>query len=1186
MKLWEVFRFELYCQLRRPSTWIHFVAVVGLILLVVDELVEYARTVEELLLNAPMTVANLTGFSNKFGLLLVAALVGNGAMRDIQARMDPLLYTSSLSKMAYLGGRFLGTFSIAGVLLIMVVPLSLLIAYFTMGLEPALFGPLRAMAYLHSSLFLTLPNAFVATALLYALVLLSRNTMAAYVGGLIIFIVSTFSVEIAGNWSLAKLIDPVGITVIDVWRRSLPPLQINTALIEFKGFLLANRALWIGISVLVAITAYFRFRLSHFTPGFRWKRTASAKTEAPEMDQTAPVKMITAFRTFNYKTRIYQTCALAVHFFREMMMSRAGLIIPAVAIITFLLIAILNKGPLSFPILPTTARITFFMNQAAIKVMVVMLITLFAGQLIWRERDARLSEISDAVPVPDSVLIISKYAGLALVLVALQLALMVAGIAVQVLKGYYQLEIEAYLQVLFGFQLPDYLLFAAVAMAIHILVNQKYVGHLVVFFFYLYTLMPASLGIEHKLLIFGSDPGLASSTFYDQSAFLIPWLLFKLYWVGWTLLLMVMAKNMWVRGREAGLRLRVQQAFQGLSRSPLLFSSLVLLISMGAFLFYNTNILNEYNTVAEKIEQQVDYERIYGKYEGTPQPHLTGSTLHIEFYPDRREAVVQGAFQLKNSSGSPIDSIHVALAPEVETSGINFNRRAKAMLQDKKLGHHVYLLEQPLQPGDSLQMRYEVHFKPQGFSNGGMATAVMDNGTWIRNWEWFPSIGYQTSRELSNDRMRKGYGLPKRKEMGSLTHMAAVMDRTGRERIRFEATIGTAADQIAVAPGALKRTWSEGGRRYFHYVADEPIWYMFHLYSAKYEVHEAQWKDINLQIFHQPQNRLNLERMEQAMKASLDYYSKNFSPYPYRQLKMVESPESGTSGISLPGTIGYTTNFSLLNPEGDSRGFDLPFAVVAHEVAHQWWGHQLIPAYVEGVPLITESLAWYSALGVVEQRYGQEHLQNLLNAMRKAYLHPRSRAALPLLKSVDIKFDGYRKGPFATYALREYVGEEQVNRALRNLLNKFGSGEPPYATSLDFYAEIQEVTPDSLHYLLRDLFEANTFWELETKKAGIELADEGNWLVSVEVFARKVTVDTAGKEREVPMDDLIEIGVFGNGKEGIHNALYLKKQRIHSGANRIVVKVPEKPEAAGIDPRNLLIDTEVHDNVKRVIRNN
>ena len=160
--------------------------------------------------------------------------------------------------------------------------------------------------------------------------------------------------------------------------------------------------------------------------------------------------------------------------------------------------------------------------------------------------------------------------------------------------------------------------------------------------------------------------------------------------------------------------------------------------------------------------------------------------------------------------------------------------------------------------------------------------------------------------------------------------------------------------------------------------------------------------------------------------------------------------------------------------------------------------------------------------------------------------------------------------------MREYIGKERVDDALRRLLKKHRSGTPPLPTSLDLYRELQAVTPDSFQYLLHDLFEKNTFWELETERATAQQTSAGAWQVTLDVRARKVVVDEAGIETEVPMDDWVEVGVFGEGEP------YLQKHRIRSGQQTITVTVPHKPTRAGIDPENLLIDLETENNIKGV----
>ena len=278
--------------------------------------------------------------------------------------------------------------------------------------------------------------------------------------------------------------------------------------------------------------------------------------------------------------------------------------------------------------------------------------------------------------------------------------------------------------------------------------------------------------------------------------------------------------------------------------------------------------------------------------------------------------------------------------------------------------------------------------------------------------------------------------------------------------------------------------------------------------------------------------------------------------------------------------IDYTEGFSRFNPAADLRGLDLPFAIVAHEMAHQWG----VPyALAEGAPLLSESFAWYAAMGVVEDTYGREHLRRLLRFFRQPHPIPPIRQSVPLLRAMD-PYAAYRKGPFALYALSEYMGRERVNVAFRRLREAHGSGAPPLRTSLDLYRELQAVTPDSLRYLLHVLFAANTFWELDTRRASAARTAAGTWQVTLRVRARKVTVDPAGVETEVPMDERVQIGIFAPTEQGADfgETLYLQMHRIRSGEQTITVTVPREPSDAGIDPYHLLIDLERFDNVEEV----
>jgi hypothetical protein len=246
-------------------------------------------------------------------------------------------------------------------------------------------------------------------------------------------------------------------------------------------------------------------------------------------------------------------------------------------------------------------------------------------------------------------------------------------------------------------------------------------------------------------------------------------------------------------------------------------------------------------------------------------------------------------------------------------------------------------------------------------------------------------------------------------------------------------------------------------------------------------------------------------------------------------------------------------------------------------MGHQWWAIQLRPAFAEGGGVISEGLAWYSAMQLVKHVKGREALRQFMAYMRQPNPWPPIRTGLPLLRAMD-PWANYRKAPYAMHALSEYVGEERVNGALRSLIEKHASS---LATTLDMYRELQSVTPDSLKPLLHDLFEVNTFWTFDTKRGTAVQIGEGTWRVTLEVEARKSVADSAGKETEIPIHDRVEIGVFAAAEPGeiLGKPLHLQKHRVRAGLQSITLTVQEKPARAGIDPYNLL-DWEEGDNIE------
>ncbi|HYR27928.1 MAG TPA: hypothetical protein VEU30_05650, partial [Thermoanaerobaculia bacterium] len=222
--------------------------------------------------------------------------------------------------------------------------------------------------------------------------------------------------------------------------------------------------------------------------------------------------------------------------------------------------------------------------------------------------------------------------------------------------------------------------------------------------------------------------------------------------------------------------------------------------------------------------------------------------------------------------------------------------------------------------------------------------------------------------------------------------------------------------------------------------------------------------------------------------------------------------------------------------------------------------------------VIAEGVATYYAMKVVEHAKGVGQLHRYTSFLRQPYPIAPIRRGEPLLRGLD-PWMSYRKAPFALYAISESIGEDKVNAALRRLYERHEPDEAPLATTLDLYRELKAVTPASMHYLLHDLFEVNTFWQFRTERVKAARTPAGTWQVTLDVKASKLVIDEAGVETELAMNEPVEIGVFESpepGKGELTAPLHLETHRIRSGLQTITVTVPRKPSLAGIDPRHLL----------------
>ena len=393
------------------------------------------------------------------------------------------------------------------------------------------------------------------------------------------------------------------------------------------------------------------------------------------------------------------------------------------------------------------------------------------------------------------------------------------------------------------------------------------------------------------------------------------------------------------------------------------------------------------------------------------------------------------------------------------------------------------------------------------------------------------------------------------------------------------------AEGIAEVPG-------QGQRRYFHYKSDTKILPFVSWLSARWAVKKDKWNDIAIEVYYDAQHPYNVDRMIDSVKKSLAYYTKNFSPYQFRQVRILEFPNfHGSFAQSFANTIPYSEAVGFIADLRNKDDIDYVFYITAHEVAHQWWAHQVIGGNVQGATMLSESFAQYSALMVMEHEYGATQMRKFLKYELDNYLRSRATERVkeqPLALNENQQYIHYRKASVVLYALKDYLGEETVNATLSAFVKAKGFQQPPYTTSYELLDLLRANTDPKWKSLIADLFDKITFFDDRVTTATAKKRDDGKYDVSIALHAEKKYTDGIGHETPGTVDIPIDIGVFGeatDGKEANEKVLFLEKRVVADGDSTITITVDAEPYEVGIDPYNKLVDRNSEDNRKKVTLN-
>jgi ABC-type transport system involved in multi-copper enzyme maturation permease subunit len=1190
----EIFRFELLQQLRSPLLWVlaGMFALMGFGAASSDSVV-MGGSIGNVHRNAPVVIANWLAVFTIPGMLAITLFISGALLRDFEQGTADLYFSGPVGKRHYLAGRLAAAFA-ASLVMYVVAASGIFIAQFMPWIEPHRLGPVSLAPYAWGFAVMVLPNLLFTGALLALLAALARSILWIYIGVLGFLVLYGISNSLAGdleNAWLSTLLDPAGLSALSRTLRYWSAEDRNTGLPALTGYLLGNRALWTVVALGLLAATFATFRTERTGTGRAWwRRAAAAPVPAPVAATTARgASLPRVSPQSGARTTLRQFARLLAFDLRGVFASVPFLVMLVFGLANFLPGALQAQSLYGTPIHPVTSQMLSEL-QGAYSWLLVIIVLFQSGELVWRERGVRIHEVSDALPVHGAVPVLAKFLTLVAVVACFQLAGGLAAVAMQLWQGHTSIEPLVYARTL-AMDSVIYVLMGGLALCLQVFTNSKFIGYALLVLVMVLQGVLGYFDLTHNLYNFGSWPIAPWSDMNGYGHFAGPQLWFQAYWGALLLALLLLAVAFWVRGTPGSGRERLVLARRRLS-GGLGWSTLAAFAgfaALGGYIYWNTNVLNPFISPEQQIANQLRYERNYRQYESLPQPRIIASSVDVDLWPEQQRMAAQVRYRVRNGHDVAIPAIHVAMQEDKALLGVDLGG-ATLGRHDAELGYRIYTLDRPMAPGEEREFRFDLDFRTRGFGNQRAQTQFVANGSFFNN-TMFPGFGYNPEFELEDPNERIKRGMPAARRMPALEDEAARASTyltDDADWIDFETTVCTAPDQVALAPGYLEREFRRDGRRCFSYAMDRPMHNFYAYLSGRWTVTRGQYKGVPIEVYHDPRHAYNVERMIDASRKSLAYFEKNFSPYQHRQLRIVEFPGYAQFAQSFANTIPYSESIGFIADLRDEDALDYVFYVTAHEVAHQWWAHQVIGANVQGATALSESLAQYSALMVMEQEYGRSKMRRFLKYELDSYLTGRGRERdreLPLLRVEDQPYIHYQKGSLVFYRLREELGEETLNRALARFLADKGYQAPPYTTSAELLDYLRAEATPAQQALLADLFEKISLYDNRVESASSRRLPDGRFEVTLDLRTAKLYADGTGKESPGTMDDWMDVAVFArgpSGEEADERVLYLGRHRFDADRTTLTLTVDEQPYEAGVDPYNKLVDRISQDNRRRI----
>lgn len=1101
--------------------------------------------------NSPYVITLMSGFLSLFTIFFTTVLCTQIIFKETDSNFQHIYFALPIRKFDFILAKF-GVILLLSFLSISVLEVGFAIGQ-TIPADRSRYTDAKLGWYIQPLFVFGFINTFFCLAMLSSVAWLLRNKMLVYVSGLMLYIFYMVTLIFSGSPLMAKgmpqstemvqlsaIFDPFGISGFFYQTTNWTIEQRNTELVYPAHILLYNR---FGTLVFSLIILFITFKKFSFQTNEKSKKT---KPQTIDNKSIVVERLMVLNPSESWRRHLLALFSITKIDLKYIIKSIPFVVI-CLGFLFFLSMEMfgdIEKG-IRLPQKFATSGLLASTIIDEFNLLSLLAIVFYTNDIFWRSQTNNFTLIEAATPLKKTTFWFSKWLTLSVLIIIFTCLMIALGITFQIAYNHPYFNWYAYGGV-FVFVSLRIIVSAGMLLIIQQLIPNKIISLIVGSA--LIGLLATPFGnriLDHPALEFLMP---FAGKYTDMNGYGAYFAYFGLrYAFGFGVVLVVL----WCV-------LNIQNWLRGKPISIFLLGILLIITT-----FFGIQLSKGYEVRDNNIKNEAKamYEKQFRKFQQMSQPTVTDIKSNVDLFPEKNSYLIDGKYIIQNKTNQVIDSVLVNFADNFQIIEAHFE---ESLIKNQ---FEVIKLKKPLLPNETTVMNFKITYTWATVNGHQSFNAIVKNGSFMRISRYFPQIGYISDNEIEQIYERKKYQLGEKTAIKKLEQPKV----SANDFINLDMTISTNANQIAIGVGELEKHWKQQNRNYFRYKTTSPIPFRFAISSANYAIKKESYRGKSIEVFYHETHQQNVEHLLKNIKITLDYCQANFGEYPFKTIRFAEVSgfTKGFAATAYPASIFMTENMIFdANIKAD-KGQDVINELAGHELSHLWWGgNQINSDDREGAAMLTETLAMYTELMVSKRMHGKKRVLENVDLYQRMYFDERGFAEEQPLSRVrpENVHLSYYKGLVAMYQLTELIGEEKVNIALKNFLQKHKYPNQK-AIATDLLSEFYGISKPTIYPKIDELFKQIVIYDLSIKKARFQQNKDTSFMISIEAEGLKITKNIDTKNLKTLLDDEIEIGIFFEKSEPI-----FKKLACINGRITTKIDVSQKPTKVVLDPNFLFLN--------------